>query len=109
MFTDLLSNQCIYNVTVESPEKDIGRALGSVLSHMNGAKGLVNHHQKVDGFKSLVDCFPKVAVMEVILNAVVHRNYLVKEDIGITVLEDCVTMVSSSLAFKYITESGTKA
>lgn len=100
----LVSDQCPYGITVELPDSDPERVSGSALSQVDKAKTIVNTlnpERLVDGSKSPVHKFPRVAVMEAILNAVAHRDYSMDGDIVVSVLDDRVRVLSPGSAFKY--------
>ena len=72
----LLSDQCPYGITVTGPDGSSTRVSGSVLTILNDAKEIVNSYNVksvVDGAKSPVDRFPRPAIREAVLNAIVHR------------------------------------
>ena len=81
---DLISDQCPYGITIVGPDGATVRITGSVLSHIERAKNAIspyNPKELVDGSKSEIYRFPRIAVSEALLNAVVHRDYSRGEDI----------------------------
>lgn len=99
----LVSDQCPFGITIEVPESELVRVSGSVLSQVDRAKTVVNElnpERLVDGSKSPVHKFPKVAVMEAILNAVAHRDYAVDGDIRVMVTDDRVRVHSPGPAYR---------
>ena len=84
---DLISDQCPYGITIVGPDGATVRITGSVLSHIERAKNAIspyNPKELVDGSKSEIYRFPRIAVSEALLNAVVHRDYSRGEDIIVT-------------------------
>lgn len=97
----LLSDQCPFGITIATPDGEL-RVTGSVLSHVQRAKEFIskyNPKRVVEGSKSPVDRFPRVALNEAILNAVVHRDYTDLDDISITILPDSIRVISPGAAW----------
>lgn len=100
---DLISDQCPYGITIVGPDGATVRITGSVLSHIERAKNAIspyNPKELVDGSKSEIYRFPRIAVSEALLNAVVHRDYSRGEDIIVTVSRDEIMVLSPGSAHK---------
>lgn len=97
----LLSDQCVFGITIHAPDGE-QRVTGSVLSHVQQTKEIIgeyNPKRVVEGSKSPVDRFPRVALNEALLNAVVHRDYTILDDISIMILPDSIRVISPGAAW----------
>ena len=84
MLALVLSDQCPYGVTVLAPDGSEIRIGGSVLSQLDDAKEVINRFNDksvMEGSRTPVDRFPRAAIREALLNAIVHRDYSVPDDI----------------------------
>ncbi len=103
MLALVLSDQCPYGVTVLAPDGSEIRIGGSVLSQLDDAKEVINRFNDksvMEGSRTPVDRFPRAAIREALLNAIVHRDYSVPDDIVVTVGADELTVVSPGSAHK---------
>lgn len=99
----LVSDQCPFGISIDLPDSDPVRVSGSVLSQVDSAKTIINRlnpERLVDGSKSPVHKFPRVAVMESLMNAVAHRDYSLDGDIMVTVMDDRVRILSPGPAYR---------
>lgn len=99
----LISDQCPFGITVLLPGGRVERVTGSVLSHTETAKTLVNEFNPksmVEGSKSPVFRFPRIAITEALTNAVAHRDYSVEGDIVVNVQSDEVRIVSPGPVYR---------
>lgn len=80
----LLSDQCPFGISVRLPDGSVERISGSVVTQAVRASALINEHNPkrvVDGTKTPVFRFPRIAVKEALYNAVTHRDYSVPGDV----------------------------
>lgn len=93
----LLSDQCPFGITVVLPDGRTERVTGSAVTQAVRTAALINEHnpkRQVDGTKSPVFRFPRIAVKEALFNAVAHRDYSVNGDIAVRFEADRLLVVS---------------
>ena len=99
----LISDQCPWGVTVVSPGGRAKRFDGCVLRQLRLACEEINAYNPkrlVEGTRSPVDQFPRPAVREAMLNAIVHRDYSDPSDIMVRMRPDNVEVVSPGSGYK---------
>ena len=99
----LISDQCPFGITILMQDREATRVTGSVLSHTEQAKSIINEmnpKSMVEGSKTPVFRFPRIAVTEALTNAVAHRDYSIEGDIVVVVQTDEIRVVSPGSAYK---------
>lgn len=97
MLAMLASDQCRNGITLHLPDGSVERIAGTVLSQAERAAEVVNRYNPklvVEGTKSAVHRFPRMAVRESLMNAVAHRDYSIPGDIEVDIGDDSVRIVS---------------
>ncbi len=93
----LLSDQCPTGVRLELPDGSTERVAGTAVTQALRASEIVNRHNPkvmVEGTKTPVNRYPRIAVREVLTNAVVHRDYDVPEDICVRFVDGAIEVRS---------------
>lgn len=92
----LLSDQCPWGITILGPGGS-SRVTGSVITHAPRALEVLdgmNPRAMLEGSKVPVSRFPRMAVTESVMNAVLYRDYSSDEDITVMVNDDSMEIVS---------------
>lgn len=93
----LLSDQCPVGIRLELPDGTMERVSGTAVSQAVRASEVVNRHNPksiVDGTKTPVYRYPRIAVREAITNAVVHRDYDAPGDVVVRFIDGTIEVRS---------------